>query len=35
LVFCLPCMSICLCENVEFSGTGVTERCEPPCGCWD
>ena len=26
---------MCLCEGVESPGTGVTESCELPCGCWD
>lgn len=21
--------------GMEFSGTGVTDDCEPPCGCWE
>ena len=22
-------------EDVDFSGTGDTDACEPPCGYWD
>lgn len=22
-------------EEVRFSGTGVTDGCDPPCGCWE
>lgn len=22
-------------EGVRSSGTGLTDGCEPPCGCWD
>jgi hypothetical protein len=22
-------------KSVESSGTGVTDSCEPPCGCWE
>jgi hypothetical protein len=32
LVFC---WHVCLCEGVRNSGTGVTGRCEPPCGFWE
>jgi hypothetical protein len=32
LVFCLH---VCLCKGVRSSGTGVTDRCELPCGCWE
>ena len=31
LVFCLH---VCQGEDVRSSGTGVTDGCEPPCGCW-
>ena len=31
LVFCLH---VCLCEGVRAPGTGVTDSCELPCGCW-
>lgn len=26
---------VCLCEGVGFSGAGVTDSGEPPCGCWE
>jgi hypothetical protein len=26
------CLYVCLCEGVESPGTGVTDKCEPPCG---
>ena len=26
-------MCVCLCENIESPGTGVTDSCELPCGC--
>ena len=32
MVFCL---NVCLCEGVIFPGTGVTDGCELPCGCWE
>ena len=32
LVFCLR---VCLFKDVESSGTGVIDSCEPPCGCWE
>lgn len=32
-IFCFMVFS--LCEGVRSLGTGVTDRCEPPCGCWD
>lgn len=22
-------------EDIEFSGTHVTDSCKSPCGCWD
>ena len=22
-------------EDIEFSGTRVTDGCKSPCGCWD
>lgn len=22
-------------EDIRTPGTGVTDVCEPPCGCWD
>ena len=25
---------VCLCEGIRSSGTGVTDSCELPCGCW-
>ena len=28
-------LSVCLCEGVRFPGAGVTDSCEPPCGCWE
>ena len=27
--------SLCLCEGVGSAGTGVTDSCELPCGCWE
>ena len=32
MVFCLH---VCLCEDVRYPGTGVTDSCELPCGCWE
>lgn len=32
MVFCLP---VCLCEGIRSPGTGVTDRCEMPCGWWE
>ena len=32
LVFCLD---VCLYEGARSSGTGVTDCCELPCGCWE
>jgi hypothetical protein len=33
---CIGVLSaVCLCEGVRSSGTGVTDRCELPCGCWE
>jgi hypothetical protein len=32
LVFCLYA---CLCEGVVSPGTGVTDSCGLPCGCWE
>jgi hypothetical protein len=32
LVFCLR---MCLCKGAKPPGTGVTESCELPCGCWE
>ena len=32
LVFC---RHVCLCEGVGSPGTGVTDSCELPCGCWE
>ena len=29
------CLYVCLCEDVWFSGTGVTATCELPYGCWE
>ena len=29
------CLHVCLCEGVGYSGAGVTDRCELPCGCWE
>ena len=29
------CLYVCLCEVVRSSGTGVTDSCELPCGCWE
>ena len=31
----LLCLHTCLCEGVRSPGTGVTDRCEVPCGCWE
>jgi hypothetical protein len=28
------CLHVYLYEGVEFPGTGVTDRCKLPCGCW-
>ena len=28
------CLHVCLCEGVGSPGTGVTDSCELPCGCW-
>ena len=28
-------LHVCLCEGVRSSGTGTTDSCELPCGCWD
>lgn len=27
------CLHVCLCERI--SGTGITDRCEQPCGFWE
>ena len=37
LVLCtlVLCLHACLCEGVRFFGTGVTDSCELPCGCWE
>jgi hypothetical protein len=32
LVFCLQ---LCQCEGARFPGTGTTDICVLPCGCWD
>ena len=32
IVFCLH---VHLCEGVRSPGTGVTDKCELPCGCWE
>ena len=32
LVFCL---NVQLCEGVVAAGTGVTDNCKLPCGCWE
>ena len=32
LVFCLH---VCLCKGVQSHGTGATDSCKLPCGCWD
>ena len=29
------CLSVCLCEGVRVPGTGVTDSCELPRGCWE
>ena len=29
------CLHVCLCEDVRYPGTGVTDSCELPCGCWE
>jgi hypothetical protein len=29
------CLHVCLREGVGSSGTGVTDSCEPSCGCWE
>ena len=31
----VSCLHVCLCEDVGYSRTGVTDSCEPPCGCWN
>ena len=31
----LFCFHICLWEGVGSRGTGVTDSCELPCGCWE
>jgi hypothetical protein len=28
------CLHVCLCEGVRSPGTGVTDSCKLPCGCW-
>jgi len=28
-------LRVCLCKGVRSPGTGVTDRCELPCGCWE
>jgi len=43
VLFCFVCfvftvhwcfIGLCLCERVRSLGTGVTDTCELPCGCW-
>lgn len=29
------CLHICLCQGVRSPGTGVTDSCELPWGCWE
>ena len=29
------CLNVYLCESVRSPGTGVTDSCELPCGCWE
>ena len=37
------CLHVCVCtvcpqrsdESIRFPGTGVTDSCELPCGCWE
>jgi hypothetical protein len=26
---------MCVCEGVRFTGTGIIDRCESPCKCWE
>ena len=28
-------LHVCLCDGMKYSGTGVTERYELPCVCWE
>lgn len=43
---CVFCLDVCICalcmecpqrleEGIGSSGTGVTDGCWPPCGCWE
>lgn len=31
---CAPCICLVLEDSIGSPGTGVTDDCEPPCGCW-
>lgn len=32
---CFYLCSLHVCEGIRNPGTGVTDKCELPCGCWE
>jgi hypothetical protein len=35
ILMCVGILPACLCKGSRSSGTGVTDCCELPCGCWE